>query len=241
MDWRPWFEVWLPTALLAGSALLAFPGIDPAVSRLFGDPATGFPLGGTGAIGGLRMMLLAATGGIMLATAGAALAGVASSRLRPHVLRDAVFALSTFALGPGLLVNGVLKRVSGRVRPMNVEAFGGPYPFQPAFDFSGPCGSGCSFVSAETAAVATAMMCLVLVVGPKIGDRARVRLRIAAASSILAVAGIRIALGAHFLSDVVCSLLLITALVPALHILFGIGRVSKRMQPADRKAEWGRA
>ena len=241
VDWRPWIQVLLPVALLLTSALVAFPGIDLGVSSLFGDAVVGFPLTENVAIEVLRVVLLSVTGGIMLTTAAAALAGAASPALRPLILRDALFALSSFALGPGLLVNGLVKRMSGRVRPMNVEEFGGSLPFQPAFDFSGPCGSACSFVSAETAGIAAAMMCLDLVVGPKLGRRSRTVLRTAAVSSVLAVAAIRVALGAHFVSDVVYSLLLISALVPALHILFGMGRLSEKMQPAGQDRAQRRA
>lgn len=236
VDWRPWYEVWLPVALLVTGAFVAFPVIDLGVSGFFGDAEAGFPLTGSVSIRMLRGLLLAATGGVVLATLGAALLGLVSATWRPLLLRDAMFVLYSFALGPGLLVNGVIKRMSGRVRPMNIDAFGGIYSFQPAFDFSGPCGSGCSFVSAETAAVAVAMTCLVLVFGPKLADRPRAMLRIGVVAAVLAVAAIRIALGAHFLSDVVYSLLLISAIVPALHILFGMGRLTRRARPSGLRS-----
>jgi membrane-associated phospholipid phosphatase len=234
VDWRPWFALWLPATLLAAGAFVAFPGIDLAVSGWFGDLALGFPLAGSVAIGALRSLLLAATGGVLLAAFTAALLGAFSRAWRP-------FVLSAFALGPGLLVNGVIKRMSGRVRPINVEAFGGPLPFQPAFDFSGPCGSGCSFVSAETAAVGVAMMCLVLVAAPRLGPRSRRAVTVLAVLSVLVVAAIRVSFGAHFLSDVLGSIVLMSALVPALHILFGMGRISKRRGTAINRGARGDA
>jgi membrane-associated phospholipid phosphatase len=54
----------------------------------------------------------------------------------------------------------------------------------------------------------------------------------AAIAAMVTTAATRLALGAHFLSDVVGSLILMTALVPALHILFGLGRLSARRRAA---------
>jgi membrane-associated PAP2 superfamily phosphatase len=226
VDWRLWVDIWLPAALLAIAAIIALPGIDLAASGLVGDPVAGFPLAGDTVFAIARALLLAATAAVLVAAAAAALLGVVSATWRPVVLRDSMFVLSAFLLGPGLLVDGLLKRFSGRVRPMNVEAFGGPLRFEPAFDFSGPCGTDCSFVSAETAAVTVAMMCLVLVVGPRLGVRQRALLCAVAVLSTLAAGALRIAMGAHFLSDVIGSIVLMTALVPALHIVFGLGHLS---------------
>ena len=80
---------------------------------------------------------------------------------------------------------------------------------------------------AETAAVAVAMMCLVLIAGPRLGARAQIVLTVGAVLATLAVAAIRVAVGAHFPSDVVGSIVLMAALVPALHSLFGLGRLSR--------------
>lgn len=58
------------------------------------------------------------------------------------------FLLLSLLLGPGLLVNTVLKDNSiGRARPVHVEPFGGHKTFTPAFAYSGQCERNCSFVS----------------------------------------------------------------------------------------------
>ncbi len=62
------------------------------------------------------------------------------------------FLLTALILGPGLLVNTVLKDNSiGRARPVQVENFGGDKPFTPAFVYSGACSKNCSFVSGHAA------------------------------------------------------------------------------------------
>ncbi|WP_299197265.1 phosphatase PAP2 family protein [uncultured Amphritea sp.] len=62
------------------------------------------------------------------------------------------FLLTALILGPGLLVNTVLKDNSiGRARPVQVENFGGDKQFTPAFVYSGACSKNCSFVSGHAA------------------------------------------------------------------------------------------
>jgi membrane-associated phospholipid phosphatase len=63
-------------------------------------------------------------------------------------------------------------------------------------------------------------------VGPRLGVRQRALLCAVAVLSTLAAGALRIAMGAHFLSDVIGSIVLMTALVPALHIAFGLGHLS---------------
>ena len=60
-----------------------------------------------------------------------------------------IFLAVSLLLAPGLLVNVVLKEVSARPRPNQVENFGGSAEFRPWFRFDGACRSNCSFVSGE--------------------------------------------------------------------------------------------
>ncbi len=55
------------------------------------------------------------------------------------------------ALGPGLLVNGVLKEHIGRARPADTQCFGGEKQFAPAFTQTNECEGNCSFVSGHAA------------------------------------------------------------------------------------------
>ena len=62
------------------------------------------------------------------------------------------FLMLSLVLGPGLLVNTVIKDNStGRARPSKVEPFGGENSFTPAFVYSGTCERNCSFVSGHAA------------------------------------------------------------------------------------------
>ena len=63
--------------------------------------------------------------------------------------RAIVFLVATLALGPGLLVNVVLKDHWGRPRPIDVTQFGGDQHFVAWWDPRGDCPGNCSFVSGD--------------------------------------------------------------------------------------------
>ena len=69
--------------------------------------------------------------------------------------RRMAFLVLSLALGPGLIVNVGLKDHSGRPRPLQSQAFGGPIGrFGPGGAFDGACPKNCAFVSGEVAATA---------------------------------------------------------------------------------------
>lgn len=61
------------------------------------------------------------------------------------------FLLLSLLLGPGLMVNSVLKEYWGRARPHQVVDFGGQKSFTPALQPADNCASNCSFVSGHSA------------------------------------------------------------------------------------------
>ena len=62
------------------------------------------------------------------------------------------FLLLALLLGPGLLVNTIIKDNSiGRARPSQIIDFNGTQTFTPAFVYSGQCKKNCSFVSGHAA------------------------------------------------------------------------------------------
>jgi len=63
--------------------------------------------------------------------------------------RAAVFLIVTMALGPGLLVNGILKDHWHRPRPLDVTEFKGDQHFVPWWDPRGDCPANCAFVSGD--------------------------------------------------------------------------------------------
>ncbi|MGV8939764.1 MAG: phosphatase PAP2 family protein [Allorhizobium sp.] len=111
--------------------------------------------------------------------------------------RDLALALIALILGPYLLVNVVLKSLSGRPRPYETDLFYGHLPFAPAGSFSGACTDNCSFVSGE-AAGAGWFACLILL----LPARWRPILGPPILCASLLTPGLRLAFGGHFLSDV---------------------------------------
>jgi lipid A 4'-phosphatase len=124
--------------------------------------------------------------------------------------RPCLVVILSVALGPGVLVNGLLKPYWGRPRPRHIVQFGGTQEFRPWWRPSGP-ESGKSFPSGHAA------MGYVLISGATLVTCRRFWLRRWAVASALAYGTLmgltRIVQGGHFLSDVACSGLLVTLLV----------------------------
>lgn len=106
--------------------------------------------------------------------------------------------LISLILGPGLLVNEVLKSISHRPRPRNTDFFGGDLAFFRAGDFGGACGSNCSFVSGE-AAGAGWLFCFAVFLIPAKYRPLLMPLFIAIS---LTMPVMRLAYGGHYLSDI---------------------------------------
>ena len=121
---------------------------------------------------------------------------------------SAAMLVLTFVFGPGLLVNGLLKPHSHRPRPVqtaDVTGIGAPY--RPFYKFDGACVRNCSFSSGETAAafwtVAPALLAPPPLTAPAVAG---------ALAFGLFGGALRMLAGAHFLSDVAFSALLMLAL-----------------------------
>jgi lipid A 4'-phosphatase len=167
------------------------------------------------------------------------IAGLASAVAYAAWRRNPPFGLSwpalmlvvgTFALGPGLLVNAVLKDHWGRARPTQVEAFGGAKRFTPPTTAADQCARNCSFPAGHPSLV-FGFYALVLV-------RRRDRRWAAVAVTLLgAAAGLgRMMQGAHFLGDVIASGLLTGAVALALHLVLERGEIVGMAQAAHRGA-----
>ncbi|EWH08218.1 NADH:ubiquinone oxidoreductase, Na(+)-translocating, F subunit [Catenovulum agarivorans DS-2] len=106
------------------------------------------------------------------------------------------FLLVSLIIGPGLIVNELIKNNSvGRARPVHIEQYGGDAQFTPAFVYSGYCQTNCSFVSGH-AAVGFYFIGLAWLF------RRKDAFYLGLAIGIL-VSFTRIAKGGHFLSDTV--------------------------------------
>jgi lipid A 4'-phosphatase len=107
------------------------------------------------------------------------------------------YLLLVLIIGPGLLVNGILKAESGRARPAAVQQFGGERSFTGAFVHADQCERNCSFVSGHAA-----MGFFFLSLGWVFGRREW----LVAGILLGAMVGLgRMLQGAHFLSDVLFS------------------------------------
>lgn len=142
--------------------------------------------------------------------------------------RAAVFLAATMALGPGLVVNGILKEEWGRPRPVHVEEFGGKDAYRPWFATDGACPGNCSFVSGEGALGFWLTAPASLVPGP-LGAVAMM----AAVAFAATAGGLRIAFGGHFFTDVVFSGVLVVLVV----VLTRLWLYDRKGAPSDFMAE----
>lgn len=186
---------------LAGLAFVLWPQIDLAVSGWFARGSAGFPLQADPLLGQLNKVLLQvlrAGNWLLLALALLAWARRPRNPLRRWRRQLAFLALAA-ALGPGVLVNVLVKDHFGRARPVASAPFGGEHRFSPAFMLSDQCDVNCSFVSGHAAGATMPAAGYFIAAG-----RRRRRLWLAAGLTFGAAVGLlRIAVGAHYLSDVV--------------------------------------
>jgi len=197
----------LALALGAASAVFyGFPAIDIVVSQwIF-----------TGENGPALALARWAGWGITIALlAGAVTVFVRRQMRHGHGGREMVYVLAVLAIGPGLIANALLKDNWGRARPREVIEFGGDKHFTPAWVISDQCAGNCSFVSGEGAFAFTIIALAMLAPA---GYRRR-RSMIAALAFGSAVSLVRMAQGAHFLSDSVIGALLVALTAALLHCL----------------------
>jgi len=194
----------LVTALLIGAgAGLAFgfyPQLDIAVSQMFfNEPLKAF----TAAFSSSALLVRGAFTYIIAAVAAPAFIAVAIKLAMPRrrmliAGRAALFLIATLALAPGLLANVILKDNWGRTRPFEVTQFNGPERFVPWWDPRGGCDKNCSFVAGEGAGAFWTLAPAAL------APPAWRALSYGAALTFGAVvSGLRLAVGAHFMSDVI--------------------------------------
>jgi lipid A 4'-phosphatase len=151
-------------------------------------------------------------------------------RPTPMPARAALFVVLSLVLGPGLVVNAVLKDHWSRPRPGMVTALGGDMAFKPWWDPRGACQANCSFVSGETSsAVWLAAPALLLPVPWRYAALGGV------AVYASAVAFMRLLLGGHFLSDVIFSAIFTGLVIWTVHGLLFRWRTS----PSDRAIDAG--
>jgi lipid A 4'-phosphatase len=204
-SWVPWVRsrvLWgLPVAvgILAGIVFLAMPEIDLAAARLFHAPETGFVGRRLAWVEPLRQAFVALYFGT-IALCLAALVLIWRGRAQWLGLGKIhwLFLAACLASGPGLIANLVFKDQWGRARPSRIVELGGTKQFTPPLVMTRQCRRNCSFISGEASSTYVTFYA-----AAALFPQWSAALVIAGTVGGLATGLIRMAQGAHFLSDVV--------------------------------------
>ncbi len=202
--------------LLTGALFWAVPALDMTVAGWFYTAGKGFPMGEAALADGVRRAIWGAS--IAMVLLGLVFGALALWR-KPRVVPGRIwgFILLLYALGPGLVVEWGLKGHWGRARPYDLTAFGGDLGFTPVWQLSDQCHKNCSFSGGEAAGATVLAISLLLVLRFLPLSQIQRRLGVALAVAVPLLASLqRLAAGAHFLSDVVTSVLLVGLLAALL-------------------------
>jgi lipid A 4'-phosphatase len=203
-----WAAIGVAAAI--GAILVVIPRLDLELSSLVYDAEGGFILDRYGLV---LLVSRAVTVACWIAIAGALLLIVANRVAARPVLwglgtSRLLLILLTFVLGPGLLVNSVLKQHVGRARPVEIVQFGGSAQFTRAATPASQCPRNCAFPSGDAAAAFA-----LAAVGVATGSTALLGGALAIGVFVSAV---RVLTGAHFVSDVAFSALLTLLMIVVL-------------------------
>ena len=190
----------LAIAAFVGLVFGLYPELDLKIAALFFDPASKrFVQNAYPWLGPIREAAMWLVTAFATPPVVAILLKVARPRAPMFMPGRAVlFLLATLALGPGLIVNAVLKEEWGRSRPIDVPQLGGAESFTPWWDPRGVCEKNCSFVSGDGAAAFWTVAPAVLAPPAWRPVAVGAALAFGAGVSVL-----RMAFGGHFLTDVV--------------------------------------
>jgi lipid A 4'-phosphatase len=228
----------LLTGLMTGIAVSIDPAFDIQIAATFQKPEVKSTVGALYPLfDALREYNLSLTTAFVLISMGALAIKLMWPR-GPMLVpaRAALLVLSTFALGPALLANGILKPHGGRPRPAAVVELGGIQPFVQWWDWRGACDGNCSFVSGE-AATAYALLAPAVVI-PAPWRYAAVGAAVVYGTGIGLM---RMAVGSHFLSDVVFSGVFVALIVWLLHgLLYRWKRMRLTEEAIEQIMESGR-
>jgi lipid A 4'-phosphatase len=209
--------------VFAAALFLLFPALDLWAAGLFYRADRGFFLGDTPPVRAIYVGVPYLTDAIVIGVAALYLLSLRRGRAAARVDgRVALYLLLALALGPGLVVNALLKDHWGRARPSQVEEFGGSRQFTPAPLPADQCARNCSFPAGHPA-----MGFYLISFALLVPERRRRRAAVAGAVAAGAVIGLaRMAQGGHFLSDVVFSGLIVTGIS---HLLYHAIVVPERL------------
>jgi lipid A 4'-phosphatase len=214
---RRWVLSAIAVGVVAGLLFAIFPQLDLAIPGWFFDPVHGnFPLAITWFPNLIRTIGHWTTWLIVFAAGGSLLAKILFPRTRVLLSpRIALFLLCSFAIGPGLIVNGILKPTWARPRPVFVQQFGKQETFEPWWKPGGDCRSNCSFVSGD-AAEAFWLLAPASITPPIIRPAAE----IAVVGFATALGSLRVVFGRHFPTDVIFAGVIMVIVVAACRRVF---------------------
>jgi lipid A 4'-phosphatase len=226
---NPFFAL-VGLALLTGLVFAVAPGIDLAVASFFHDVAvqTATPRLYRAIEVARSFEPLVTTLAIAPAVAVVVIRMFWPRRATFMSGRAALFLIVSLIIGPGLLVNTVLKDHWSRPRPGMVSDLGGHMAFKPWWDPRGACDANCSFVSGETSSATWLFAPAVLVPPPW-----RYAALAAVAVYATAIAFMRLLMGGHFLSDVIFAAIFTGLVIWAMHGLFLRWRIGPSEQTVD--------
>jgi lipid A 4'-phosphatase len=224
-------------AALTLASVLVFglrPDLDIAVSRAFYVAGTGFRLAAEPTAVAERWIIWRLSEAMFLLSLAALLFAAFGRRIAGIEPRRWGFVALLYLAGPLFLVNGILKRYSGRARPADIVEFGGQLQFTAPFQIADQCLRNCSFVSGEgAAAVALAVTVAVLISAPALGLAPATRRAYVLSAATVAFMGsfLRLATGRHFLSDTIFAALFVGIIALFLHYLMLSPRGDAAPQP----------
>lgn len=213
---RGWLLASAALGLVLGIVFAVYPLLDLEVASLFFDPEKAkFPLSTTYEWNTVREV----ANWIPLLLLAPAVFALLRKIVFPHskmliAPSVVIYLLASFAIGPGLISNFVLKEHWGRPRPNAVHQFAGTADFQPWWRPSGECTRNCSFVSGEASQA-------FWVVAPASLAPPQVR-SIAMGSAVVfgtAVGAMRVVFGRHFVSDIIFAGIITIVVVMGLYRL----------------------
>jgi lipid A 4'-phosphatase len=191
--------------MMALTLLFSIPALDIGTSRLF--YASGFSWNPHGVLEFVRAAVPTMIVGSLLFFVLIWIMSLGSGEwIWGMSTRAMVFLLSTAAVGPGLLVETLLKSNWGRARPKDITMFGGESAYTSPFVIAHECARNCSFVSGH-AAIAFWLTAYTFLLPPPWRARG---LWIGVVIG-LAVSVVRVMQGAHFASDVAAAGLIVIA------------------------------
>ena len=191
---------------LAGLTLLfSIPALDVSTSRLF------YAAGFSWSPHGLLEFTRAAAPALILGTQlFCVLVWVMTLPSREWIwglsTRAVLYLIATVIIGPGLLVETLLKNHWGRARPKDITLFGGEHAYTSPFVMADECARNCSFVSGH-AAIAFWVTAYAFLLPPRWRG-----LGLWLGFSVGCAVGIvRVIQGAHFASDAAAAGLIVVA------------------------------